>query len=214
MVFVPCPNVVQVEMIFNSAGQPCENVYHVLLSSAPTPSSMLTLAGLFDAWDGTTLSHARSTETFLEKIIARDLSSAGAPAVEFDTSPPRVGVATGNPLPNNVTLSIEWRTGFTGRSFRGRTYHVGITDAALAPDKQGVTPTYAGAIITAYEALLTTVGTTSAQQMVVLSRFHGVDPVTKKPIPRAAGIATPITNCILADPFVDSQRRRLPNHNR
>jgi hypothetical protein len=214
VVFVPCPNVVQIEMLFTASTQPCENVYHVLLGTAPTPASMLTLAGLFDSWDSTHLSGARSTQTFLQKVIARDLSTAGAPAVEFDVSPSRVGTAGGNPQPNNVTLSIEWRTGFTGRSFRGRTYHIGLADSGLGSDAQEVTSIYAANILAVYEALLTTVGTTSSQQMVVLSRYHGVDPVTKRPIPRAAGVATPITNCVLADPFIDSQRRRLPNHNR
>jgi len=45
---------------------------------------------------------------------------------------------------------------------------------------------------------------------VVVSRFSGVDPDTGKPIPREAGVATPVLAPLVTDLTVDSQRRRLP----
>jgi len=43
----------------------------------------------------------------------------------------------------------------------------------------------------------------------VASRFSGVDG-DGKPIPRTAGVVTPISNVIVVDRVLDSQRRRLP----
>lgn len=214
MVFVPSPGKVQVEMVYTSSGQPCENVYHVDMGTTPTPAQMLALTNVFDTWDSTFNITARHTQTFLQKIVCRDLTSQGAPAVENDISPTRAGTGTGPPLPNNVTLSIEWRTGLSGRSFRGRTYIIGLMETALGSDAQEVTSAFAGNILTTYGHLLTNVNAVSGSALCVLSRYHGVDLVTHRPIPRAAGVATPIISCVLADPFIDSQRRRLPNHNR
>jgi hypothetical protein len=44
----------------------------------------------------------------------------------------------------------------------------------------------------------------------VVSRFSGVDPDTKKPIPRTTAVVTPIRSVVVVDATVDNQRRRLP----
>ena len=59
----------------------------------------------------------------------------------------------------------------------------------------------------AYEGL-PSVATVAGYTWVVASRFSGVD-AEGDPIPRAAGITTPITTVLIVDNLVDSQRRRL-----
>jgi hypothetical protein len=102
-----------------------------------------------------------------------------------------------------VTIAVSWRTGITGRSFRGRTYHLGLSEAQYVGSTLEVTP--AGLILTAYDALLTTINAISGNQMGVLSRYADK-------APRVNGLLTPISNVEFVDLVLDSQRRRLPLH--
>lgn len=207
MGFQPCPNIVQLEHVIAASNEICENVYHVKCGSAPSSADLTTLCNTLDAWDVAHLAGARSTQTFAQRIIATDLTTATGARIIKPVSPTRVGSAGGNPLPNNATLAIKLDTGLRGRSNRGRVYHIGITDAALGTGEQVVTSAYAGNIASVYQALITAIAGAGSFQLCVLSRKTGG-------AFRANGIGTPIISAVLADPFIDSQRRRLPSHNR
>lgn len=58
------------------------------------------------------------------------------PATVTTPSTAIVGSSTSMPLPNDVAICVSWRTAKAGRSYRGRTYLGGWTQAALgtAPD--------------------------------------------------------------------------------
>jgi hypothetical protein len=120
---------------------------------------------------------------------------------------PAFGDLNDAPLPNNVTLTVSFRTANRGRSFRGRNYVVGLGETQVAGN------TVAPSVITAFDGIysqLLASPVAAIATWVVVSRFSGVDPVTKEPIPRVTGIATPITSVTVVDNVVDSQRRRLP----
>jgi hypothetical protein len=70
----------------------------------------------------------------------------------------------------------------------------------------------AAAFVDAYSLLLD-FGQDIGASWVVVSRFSGVD-ANGDPIPRAAGVTTPITSVLVVDNIVDSQRRRLPGRGR
>lgn len=214
MPFQPCPNIAQVELIYTASSQPCENVYHVLMDSGWDATKLAALTDDMATWNHAHLRGMQSAEVFLQKIRATDLTTSTGLVHEVAVSPPDQGADTGAPLPNNVTIAVSWRTGLRGRSQRGRTYVIGLTEERLGSDAQEVTSGDAGSIITVFEALIEAIDAVTGRHLVVLSRFHGVDPTTHKPVPRANGVGTIITNVILADPFIDSQRRRLPAHNR
>lgn len=207
MGFQPCPNIVQAELVIAASNEICENVFHVKCGSAPSSADLTTIANTIDAWDVAHLAGARSTQTFTQRIICTDLTTATSGRLVHPVSPTRVGTAGGNPLPNNATLALKLDTGLRGRSNRGRAYHIGITDAALGTGEQLVTSAYAGNIVAVYQALVTAIAAAGSFQLCVLSRKTGG-------AFRANGIGTPVTNVVLADPFIDSQRRRLPGHNR
>ena len=114
------------------------------------------------------------------------------------------GLATGNPLPNGAAALISWRTNTRSRNARGRTYFGGFTEADSLGNGLSATlvsnlQDWASQWINDLESY--------ADNMVVVSRYEGVDPVTHKPIPRAEGLTFPITTA-LVHPSWKSQRRR------
>lgn len=200
--FIPAVGVAQIEMIFEYLGQRCENVFHALVSggAAPTVTQMQTLATAVETWERNFGVNNRHQSCSLVLIRVRDLSTQSGPAIEHVPVPPPVGTGAGEPEPGNVTVAIKWNTALSGRSFRGRTYHVGLPHNYVNGN-QLAAGIQAG-LVNPYGALLTGINESGANaQMVVLSYAH-------LKFWRDAAVATPITNPTV-DPNLDSQRRRL-----
>jgi len=104
-------------------------------------------------------------------------------------------------LPANVTLCITLRTGFTGRSARGRFFAMPtVADQLSTPDAFVSTfGTQLVSFLTDLKAAALVLGWT----MVIVSRFSNG-------VPRGTAIATPVTNIVARNNLTDSQRHRLP----
>jgi len=109
-------------------------------------------------------------------------------------------------LPNNVAVTVSFRTGLSGRFARGRNYVSGLSEDAVVLNT--VDSAVLADIQAGYEALQD-VASDNTSTWVVVSRFSGVDG-DGVPIPRVEGVTTPITAVIIVDSIIDSQRRRLP----
>lgn len=140
----------------------------------------------------------------LQSIRAVDIGVAGGGVTVLDTTGlPAAGTAgsTGN-MPNNVTIAISLRTGHAGRSHRGRIYHVGMYAGQLDSTAQQLSSGALAAFQTNYTALMNQLsacgGGTLCQLAVASWKLLSAFPVTG----------------IQIDPYLDSQRRRLPFHNR
>jgi hypothetical protein len=111
------------------------------------------------------------------------------------------GTASGTPLPNNDTIAVARKSGLAGRSFNGRIYWPGLTDA----QRTGVNALSTGTANAIRTLLINTDLAAVALEWtpVIVSLFadHAH---------RAAGVTTPITQWIFADLTLDSRRRRLP----
>jgi len=143
----------------------------------------------------------------LVEVVVTDMSSLTGGQVSFSPPIGEFGGKGGPPLPSNVSLSISFRTALRGRSFRGRNYVVGLAvDDQL--DQNSIKPTVMSAWVDAYTELIALASGAGAT-WIVASRFSGVDG-DGHPVPRAAGVTTPITNVVATDNTIDSQRRRLP----
>lgn len=200
MPFIPCPNTVQLELIYSQAGQTTQNVHHYLTPVVPSAASLsLFCASALDWWD-TQLENRVCSATQLVLIRATDLSSQVGPVVNYGVSLPQVGTRTGTMLPNNVTVAITKRTAARGRSFRGRTYWPGLNTVDVTANV--VSGTLIASIITALTAGQTLTTADGDYLMSVLSRYGSGDP-------RPAGILSTITG-FTSDGVVDSQRKRLP----
>jgi hypothetical protein len=207
MPFVPVPNTALVEMRMLLDAQQVENTLYFDFGATPVIGDLTSIANAMITWWESAYSTAITTSVELREVVATDLSSATGPQVSISPAVPAFGDLNDAPLPNNVTLTVSFRTANRGRSFRGRNYVVGLGETQVAGN------TVAPSVITAFDGIysqLLASPVAAIATWVVVSRFSGVDPVTGEPIPRVTGIATPIISVTVVDNVVDSQRRRLP----
>jgi hypothetical protein len=180
-------------------GQKCENVFHIYRpNSAWDLTSMGVAAGkLRDWWVAHPGIYVEQSVT-IDMIVATDQTSKTAPRLEYAAGLPLLGSNIGNPLPNNVTVAISWRTALRGRSYRGRTYHPGLTDTLV--ENSNLVAGANALLAAAYTQLLTELNDAD-HQVCVCSRYN-------EGAWRVAGVATPITG-VTVDNNIDSQRKRL-----
>jgi hypothetical protein len=158
-------------------------------------------AGIASWWD-TDMQPLMTAGYTLERIKLRDLTAEDSFIVDWVGILPLTGSLAGNSLPSSVAWCIKKQTGFAGRSFRGRIYHMGMGEAEVSGNY--VDATYASNVLDAWENLMSQLDETgNGFQMVVVSRYtNGA--------PRLAGVATNVTGLVHVDLRVDTQRRRLP----
>lgn len=202
--FIPAPLVAQVTMQYYLDDQPVENVFHVKNSTEWTLTTLGALGTIFENWETAVGKFLRGNSTQLHAVIAVALVTedglAVVSAVAID------GTRTSVQLPNNCSFAIKLNTGHRGRSFRGRTYWIGITEDQLASSTSNqIDGSHALQLRAAVETLM---GDIEAGGFTPVVLSYANDCTW-----RTAGVATPITAVELTDFFVDSQRRRLPAHN-
>lgn len=200
MPFIPVPNTVQAELVYNWNGEICENVFHFEAAGAPIVSEMVELGEYLINWYDVHLQPLHTGNISLINVKLTDLNAAFAPAVDVSTGLPLVGTLPGDSLPNNVAACISKRTIFRGRSYRGRIYHPCLGEAQVTGNT--ILTATRTSLLAAYSLLIGFSTAGEAWQMVVVSRFEGG-------APRATGLTTPVTNLSM-ETTVDSQRRRLP----
>lgn len=110
------------------------------------------------------------------------------------------GTLVGESLPSEVTVAISLRTPFTGRSRRGRLYHVGIGENNTEGDL--ISEGYRSNLIAAYAGLLADAQALDFSWSVVSYYANGAA--------RAVPLVTPYTFVTITDRIVDSQRKRKP----
>lgn len=137
------------------------------------------------------------TAITLVNVGLRDIRTANS-AEFLDSGGPVAGTAAGDQLPPQTALCITLRTAFAGRSFRGRTYLCGMTEADNSAAGAYLGSTTAVAFITAIKSALVT----NALDLGVIHR------PTEAPLPVTAGFITPVTSIVNRDSVWDTQRRR------
>lgn len=114
-----------------------------------------------------------------------------------------VGTMGGAPLPNVNTLAIKFTTNRRGRSYTGRNYWPGLSEAVVTGNV--VSDDLADAIVALYSQLIVWLPDDFPPGWTwsVLSRYTGGEP-------RIVGEEEPITAVSTTDRIIDTQRRRLP----
>jgi len=138
------------------------------------------------------------------ETYAVDLSSASGGVFTASGANGETGAISFEQLPNNATLVCTLRTAQRGRSYRGRIYHIGLTEGQVVANT--VVPGIITSLSLAYAQLLNTANFGGCE-LAVLSRYNAN-------APRLIGVATPVIDTLFADPTIDSQRRRLPGRGR
>lgn len=201
MAFVPFNNTIKIEAVYIQDGQYVENVLHYIVDETPNVDTALSLAESWFNWWDTDLKVLQPNTVSLVKIKWTIMENDNDPGGEWTTQLPEVGTYNSPALPNNVTVAVRLVTPFRGRSYRGRIYHVGLTEGVVTGNT--VSQTYLDSLIAAYGDMVSLTTDVGPAILGVASRFHnGVE--------RSLGVITPVVS-IFVDPIVDSQRRRLPN---
>lgn len=232
----------QVVIKYDMDGQPVENVMYVEHKHRDTELSGLTGANfnadnadwvgsvvktwLAGTWAG--IAHDKVSATEIDVIWNTAVGTGPLEGrVYQDSDFPIVGSNGGSPLPNNVTVAIEFKTNNLGRSFHGRQYVVGLCSGQYDPATPNVLKTTSLTDLpAAYNLLRTTLADFEFKTLdvpdalndtfplMVMSYVGGEGSTTSSPILRSPALNTEVTNCVLSDPYLDSMRRRLPGHNR
>lgn len=200
MVYVPVLNTVAVSFRYTLDSQLVENVINFSGTVDWTTSNMASLGGDLIDWWRANLAPLQSVDVSFREVYLLSLETASSPSVIVTTSLPDTGEESGTPLPNNATCTVTFRTAQRGRSFRGRNYVIGLTQALLSSSNT-ISLTTRTDYLAAYGELLTLTLTNGAKPVVV-SRFSDG-------APRATGLATLVTSFDM-NLTLDSQRRRLP----
>jgi len=200
MAFIPVPSVSQVEQIFDYNGQTVEMVHHYRHDVTPTIAAWESVhAQLLVDWNNTIRPVIAPTLVWVSTKFT-DLTTAIAATYTTVTSLPNAGTSASPQLPNNVALVMTKRTANRGRSYRGRSFIPGLTEAVVTGNS--VLSTFTTPALAFFVAALNYTGSGIVFDMCVVSRFT-------ENAPRGSGINTLITNFTF-DTVVDSQRRRLP----
>lgn len=200
----PTANTAEVTMTFLQDGQYLINKHHFLNDAGWDEGSLNNLGTAVREWWNTEVRPFVAPQVSLVEIEVVDLTAGSNQGITVQTGLPIAGGSTVAALPNNVTLAIKKGTGLVGRSFRGRTYHIGLTETDVTNNT--VIPGQVTNLRDAYDALRQPLGVAIPVNLCVLSEVSGG-------VQRDNGICTIVTG-IGVDPVVDSQRRRLPGRGR
>lgn len=198
--YVPVPDTLQANLRYICAGQHMENVMCFSYEASDFTTAAIQVANVINTVWWSAIRGVMSNQMSLNEIYMVDLASASGPVATAGPGTPSIGFQEVPPMPNNVTLCVTFRTEMRGRSFRGRSFVVGLATNQVV--SQNVIDPAAGTILNAYQDLRDEAAAAGVP-LVVVSRFAAGNP-------RVTGLATPVTAVVLRDSVVDSQRRRLP----
>lgn len=203
---IPAPNVVRCALRFSQDGLEAYNILNVVGAAPATAGNLVSIAAVFQGWWNVTLRPAEPNAVSWLGVDLTALDSPGSPFLAYTNTGTLTGSGAGTPYPPNVSPAISLRTGLSGRSYRGRIYHIGLSSINPITGGLMTAPTSAS-LATIYNTLRTSLNS-AGWPLCVLSLYSGIDGSGNK-IPRASGIATPI-NAVVVGRRIDSQRRRLP----
>lgn len=201
MAHIPIPNGIKVCLRYTQIGQQVCNVFHVRGPSDPTVTDLQTVAEEFAAWWNTELRPLTHAGVTLDAIEVSDMTADGEEGIVYTTGLPLAGTNSGSSLPNHVTIVTKFATGLLGRSFRGRSYMVGLPESALDTGSQTVTSTFRAQLGSAMNDLISSLATAGFNLAIASLFTDGA--------PRTTGVLTDVLSASV-NATVDSQRRRLP----
>lgn len=203
--FIPAENVASLELIYVLDGQRIENRLYILGSAEWTESDIRELAETAEtAWTDN-LAPIISDQVQLVMCRAKNLSNEFGAVFEHEPTSVVTGDVTGGSMPNNVTLTTKFASGFSGRSRRGRVYTPGIPRVSVGTSAiNEVTPVVAGQFSSAWGTFFENIVT-----LVDNATNHVVVSYCAEGEWRTSGLVTPIT-AYSTNATLDSQRRRLP----
>lgn len=184
----------EVQMFAQQDNIPVENVWH-FSGVGGSSADQVAFGDALTLWITDSLATNMAANVQVNGLRITDLSSSSGAQTDYTTGYPFDGSAGGTAHPNNVTVAIAHRTGLRGRSFRGRSFHIGLTSSQAADNQVNA-------------GFITDITTNCYDQLIGGSGVGGANLVVMS---RKLLIMTEVTlNTV--NIFVDSMRKRLPDH--
>lgn len=201
MPFVPVVNTVSVEFRTTWDGQQCENRIFVDLFATPTQALCQAVANAALTWWTGNVVALTPTNLALREVYVRDQSTLNGFQATATPTGALPGTSSSPSLPNNTSICASLRTGFTGRSARGRWFWQGLTEGGV------VANTVDAGLLTSIDAALTNL----ASALAALGWNWIIVSYVSLGVPRPGGpVKFSVNNILFVDSIVDSMRRRLP----
>jgi hypothetical protein len=196
--FIPVAKTAQAEVVFSINGVIAENVLHFHNDAGWDATSIQALADSIEVrWTADMLA-VQSEDLVPLRVQTKDLSAPDSFYGESNFSGGAHGLVTSLAMPGNVTAAVKFTTGLTGRSNRGRAFHVGLAESQCVGN--ALEPLARIAILDAWELFVAEVHDDGYNLTVVSLCHDGVW--------RTVGVEHLVT-AISVDPNIDSMRRRL-----
>lgn len=201
MGFIPIPNTVLLSALFNdSDGIAAVNRFYAATVSVPTLDDLTECAGVYtDVFTESMVGITMGRWTLVGVTCRAMNEEFGLQFNATEGVPQDGGVGSGEQA-NQVSYTITWQTGLVGRSFRGRTYGVGLPSTFISSGQKRLTDSGRTSLQDAFDTLRTAFETAGHGLQVVSLVEDGV--------PRTEGLTTPILACRANFPLA-TQRRRL-----
>lgn len=197
MPIVKTPNTARAELRYSYHNVECENVFNFEHATEPDVAALNTLANELNEWWIAAIRPNQPTVVTLREIYIRSMHSEIAPQTTRPVN--SSGSQSGAAMSNNVTFCLKLNSGLTGRSTRGRVYHIGLLELDVTANQ--LDSATAIELAAGYALLINAVQAFN-WTWVVNSQYSGGDK-------RTQGLNTPITSVSYSDLTVDTQRRRL-----
>jgi len=198
------PAVARFEMRYRTLDTTMENVYYARTSSTTwTETDLDNIKTILQTWEDATASTLRNDAVSLYEIVATDLTSLFGIRKSYEVSPPIPGTLA-NPLPANVTVSVKASIGRRGRGTNGRTFWIGLAEGQTTGDS--IATLAATGIVAALNSLKDLVAAEAPIEGLCIPHFvvGGSRPPSVQ--------ADIVSEYLLSDFYLDSQRDRLPGH--
>jgi hypothetical protein len=201
MAFVPFSRAAALTVNYLWLGQQVQNTLWFDYNDAIDETALESLVADVETYVFEEMLPLMSEDIFLNSVEARKQDAPESLyAISRVHSNEPGGVPTPS-MPNNVTVSVSFRTALTGRSRRGRNYWLAIPTTQVADNL--VNGSYLEGVLGAYEGMIGLGAVSAGWQWVVASKYaNGAQ--------REQGLTTNVTGVTIVDNIVDSQRRRLP----
>lgn len=196
--YIPALKTARSRMSYTQEGQTLQNVFYF---TKDTPFSAADLASLNSAIVTAWTSHFKPyqpTSLILDTIESTALDTDSGAQVTLAVG--ETGLGAAEPMPTGVTVAVKFATGLIGRSQRGRMYWIGLCDNQRLGNQ--VTLAFHDNLLNAVQTFFGDIG-------IATSMLHAVVSYCTGKAWRITAQVTPVTDYILTDSNLDSQRRRL-----
>lgn len=204
MAYQPIPNCVQVDLRFVLGGSNAQNTYYAHKNTAWSAADMDDLVNGFETWWTGGADSLMSNEAALTFIRAVDLTSLDTQIRTKSMN--HAGGALLPAAPVNATFAIKFDTGKRGRGRAGRIFYPYPSEDAI--DAYTVPAAALDATVGYFNDLIAAVpAAVAGAEWVVAHRYRDGQKL-------AVGTTDAVIAAVSTDPYLDSQKNRLPFHRR